>query len=321
MMENLRVGFLGAGGFASHTIYPALHFAPIALEAICDIDLSRANRNATKFGGGATVYSDRYQMYKNENLEAVIISMGPEPRFPLVMEALEAGYHVFTPKPPAVSLTDTLKLAEATRVNNRKLMINFQRRLSLGVRSALDIINTDDFGKISQIFCSFCSGPYNTPQDYLLDFAIHHFDLIRYLGGEIKTIATFHNQIDNKGSFAVAVEFESGAVGNMQLNCQRLWGRNYDRIEITGQNQYIVLDGLWKIDHYTEGKNTFTDNFSDQRNGELTGDGLSLTEFVTAIREDRQPISNIQDCLETMRLYDAVLQTQQGGPTIVPLEK
>ena len=32
MMKNLRVGFLGAGGFASHTIYPALHFAPIALE-------------------------------------------------------------------------------------------------------------------------------------------------------------------------------------------------------------------------------------------------------------------------------------------------
>ena len=69
------------------------------------------------------------------------------------------------------------------------------------------------------------------------------------------------------------------------------------------------------------GKNTFTDNFSDQRNGELTGDGLSLTEFVTAIREDRQPISNIEDCLETMRLYDAVLHTQQGGPTIVSIEK
>ena len=145
--------------------------------------------------------------------------------------------------------------------------------------------------------------------------------MIRYLGGEIKTIATFHNQIDNKGSFAVAVEFESGAVGNMQLNCQRLWGRNYDRIEITGQSQYIALNGLWKIDHYTEGKNTFTDNFSDQCNGELTGDGLSLTEFVTAIREDRQPISNIEDCLETMRLYDAVLQTQQGGSTIVPIER
>ena len=101
-------------------------------------------------------------------------------------------------------------------------------------------------------------------------------------------------------------------------------------IDVSAEQQRILAQrikaapqrqNLWKIDHYTEGKNTFTDNFSDQRNGELTGDGLSLTEFVTAIREDRQPISNIEDCLETMRLYDAVLQTQQGGPTIVPLEK
>ena len=27
-MEPLRIGFLGAGGFARHTIYPALHLAP-----------------------------------------------------------------------------------------------------------------------------------------------------------------------------------------------------------------------------------------------------------------------------------------------------
>jgi len=317
-MEDLRIGFLGAGGFATHTIYPALHFAPLVLKAVCDIDQAKARRNAGKFGG-ATAYTDRHQMYQNEDLEAVIISMGPEPRLPLVIEALEAGYHVFTPKPPAVSLADTHELAAVARKNDRKLMVNFQRRFSLGVRSALEIMKKDSFGQISQIFCSFCSGRYNTPQEYLLDFAIHHFDLIRYLGGEIKTVATFHNEIGGKGSFAIAVEFESGAVGNMQLNCQRLWGRNYDRIEITGQNQYIVLDGLWNIQHYAEEKNTFTDNFSDQRNGELTGDGLSLTEFVNAIREDRQPISNIEDCLGTMRLYDTVLQTQEGGPTIASL--
>ena len=32
-MEPLRVGFIGAGGFARHTIYPALHLAPVALQA------------------------------------------------------------------------------------------------------------------------------------------------------------------------------------------------------------------------------------------------------------------------------------------------
>ena len=33
-MENLKVGFIGAGGFATFTLYPALHFAPLELQAI-----------------------------------------------------------------------------------------------------------------------------------------------------------------------------------------------------------------------------------------------------------------------------------------------
>ena len=41
-MEPLRIGFLGAGGFARHTIYPALHLAPVALQAVCDADENRA---------------------------------------------------------------------------------------------------------------------------------------------------------------------------------------------------------------------------------------------------------------------------------------
>ena len=48
LMEDLRVGFLGAGGFATHTIYPALHFAPLVLKAICDMDVEKADRNAKK---------------------------------------------------------------------------------------------------------------------------------------------------------------------------------------------------------------------------------------------------------------------------------
>ena len=98
-MEPLRIGFLGAGGFARHTIYPALHLAPVALQAVCDADENRAKAAAGKFGTGR-YYLDRHEMFEKEDLEAVIISMGPDPRQPLVLETLAAGYHVFTPKPP-----------------------------------------------------------------------------------------------------------------------------------------------------------------------------------------------------------------------------
>ena len=314
-MEPLRIGFIGAGGFARHTIYPALHLAPVALQAVCDMDEAKAKDAAGKFGTGRW-YTDHHKMWEQEDLEALIICMRPDPRQSLVREALEAGYHVFVPKPPAPSLADAVELAETVDQTGKTLMINFQRRFSLGVSRAKEIMAQESFGQLTQLFCSFCSGSYPTVQWYLLDFAIHHFDLAQYIAGPAKKIAVFHNEVDGQGSFAVAVEFENGAVGNLQLNSQRLWGRNYDRIEITGQGEYIVLDGLWEIAHYAESENVFTDNFSDQRNGELTGDGHSLTEFVTAIRENREPIASINDCLKSMRLYEAVLERRKGVITL-----
>ena len=314
-MEPLRVGFLGAGGFARHTIYPALHLAPVALQAVCDMDEAKAKDAAGKFGTGRW-YTDRHKMWEQEDLEALIISMRPDPRQSLVREALEAGYHVFVPKPPSPSLADAVELAETADRTGKTLMINFQRRFSLGVSRAKEIMAQQSFGQLTQLFCSFCSGTYPTVQWYLLDFAIHHFDLAQYIAGPAKEIAVFHNEVDGQGSFAVAVEFENGAVGNLQLNSQRLWRRNYDRIEITGQEEYIVLDGLWEIAHYADSQNVFTDNFSDQRNGELTGDGHSLTEFANAIRENREPIASIKDCLKSMRLYEAVLERRKGVITL-----
>ena len=314
-MEPLRVGFIGAGGFARHTIYPALHLAPVALQAVCDMDEAKAKDAAGKFGTGRW-YTDRHKMWEQEDLEALIISMRPDPRQSLVREALEAGYHVFVPKPPAPSLADATELAETADQTGKTLMINFQRRFSLGVNRAKEIMAQASFGELTQLFCSFCSGTYPTVQWYLLDFAIHHFDLAQYIAGPAKEIAVFHNEVGGQGSFAVAVEFENGAVGNLQLNSQRLWQRNYDRIEITGQGEYIVLDGLWEIAHYADSQNVFTDNYSDQRNGELTGDGYSLTEFVNAIRENREPIASINDCLKSMRLYEAVLERRKGVITL-----
>ncbi|MDA1190558.1 MAG: Gfo/Idh/MocA family oxidoreductase [Candidatus Poribacteria bacterium] len=310
-MDDLKIGFIGAGGFARHTLYPALHLAPVALQAICDADQDRAKRAAGKFGTGR-VYSDWREMCVKEDIEALIISMGPAARQSLVIQAMHAGYHVLTPKPPAESLAATKELSAVARETGKTLMVNFQRRFSLGSREAKRLMATDSFGKPSSLFFSFCSGKYPDAQTYLLDFAIHHFDLCRHLGGDIAEIAVFHNEINGQGAFALSMQYTSGAVGTMQLTSQRLWSRNYDHIEITGEGEYVVLDGLWGIQHFTQSGNSFISNSSDERNGELTGDGYSLTEWVTSIRENRQPVCNIHDCVKTMELYEAVLSGKKG---------
>jgi predicted dehydrogenase len=92
-MEPLRLGFVGAGVRANFAVYPALHFAPIRLEAVCDLDEERARATAEKFGARRW-YSDYRRMWEKEALEAGVVQMHPRPRPPIVREALEAGHGV-----------------------------------------------------------------------------------------------------------------------------------------------------------------------------------------------------------------------------------
>ena len=306
---------------AQFSIYPSLYFAPIQLQAVCDIDEARARSVAGKFGTSRW-YTDYRQMWAQEDLEAVIVHMHPAPRQAIVRESLEAGYHVFIPKPPAMSLTETQELADLAQQVGKRAMVNFQRRFSFGVRQARKIMARPEFGRLTQLSFSFCSGAYDEVrgrdyedpiQAYLLDFIPHHLDLARYMGGEIGRLCLLHNTVDDGIALALAVEFENGAIGTIQFNSQRIWWRNYDRIEITGQGQYVVVDGLWGVKHYTEAGNFFTENYSDQRSIELTGDAYALLEFVEAIRQEREPVANIQDTVGTMRLYQAIYEAVRNG--------
>ena len=51
-VEPLTTGFIGAGAMASWAVYPALHFAPIHLQAVRDLDEGRARAVAGQFGTG-----------------------------------------------------------------------------------------------------------------------------------------------------------------------------------------------------------------------------------------------------------------------------
>ncbi|HEX2469493.1 MAG TPA: Gfo/Idh/MocA family oxidoreductase [Candidatus Limnocylindrales bacterium] len=318
----LRVGFIGAGVFSTWAIYPALHLAPLDLRAVCDIDEAKARDAANRFGGRGRWYTDHRRMWAEEDLEAVIIWMRPGARQDLVVDALDAGYHVLIPKPPALSLEDTRALAAASDRTGRSVMVHFHRRFSLGVSKAVELMARPSFGALTQLFASFTSGAYDAVRGagfadpvhaYLCDFAVHHLDLARWLGGEVRAASAYHDVRGAGSAVAVALQFENGAVGNLQLTSQRVWWRNYDRIELTGQGEYIVLDGLWGYRHYTADDNTFSENYSDERSTELGGDGAALTEFVTSIRAGRAPRTSIQDAVRTMCLYQAIYDAYRAG--------
>jgi predicted dehydrogenase len=107
------------------------------------------------------------------------------------------------------------------------------------------------------------------------------------------------------------LKFKNDAVGGMHLSSQQLWGKKYDRIEITGEESYVILDGLWRMEHYAKDGNHFWEPSPDHRSQFLTGDAYAVRHFAESIINNIQPISNIRDGYEAMKLFK-VLHKKAG---------
>jgi len=80
-------------------------FLPVSLQAICDVNLQLAQTTASQYGV-KSCYSSAREMYRNENLDAVFLSVSSQLHPELTCEAFDSGLHVWLEKPPAMRASE-----------------------------------------------------------------------------------------------------------------------------------------------------------------------------------------------------------------------
>lgn len=303
---DLRIGVIGAGGHATHQIYPCLPSLPVRLAAVCDLDKSKAESNATRFGADA-VYTDHSRMLRDENLDAVIVCVGADHHSKLAIEVMESGLPVWTEKPPAASSADAAAVLAASRKTGQLCMTGFMKRFAPVYRRARAAVTSPDFGApcILAIDWSFGVADNAWLEMFLLDFGIHMVDLARYMFGEVAEV--FARDYDGI-AYAITLAFTSGAVGTLSMSANRgldiveevhLGGSYGNHLTIDRSGRLIRYRGSTVLDYY-ERPLALQDSLID------IGYHGELAEFVSAIQDRREPESSIVSSYETMRLYDAI---------------
>jgi myo-inositol 2-dehydrogenase/D-chiro-inositol 1-dehydrogenase len=251
MVKPLRVGFIGCGRHATKMLYPSLHLARIELAAVCDIDEVKARRNARWFGADG-VYTDHRRMLEKESLDAAIICTGPKTHTPLALYCIERGLPVFLEKPPALNLADLEHLRERSEALGVPVMVGTMKRHALIYRKMKEIISSPNFGPISAVEAKMALGWKNgNGFTLLLDAGIHTLDLLRFLMGDVAEVSHQKHELDETHtSYAILLKFESGAVGTLSVSDQQLWGRNNERVEITGNGQFVLAENMIHLSHY-----------------------------------------------------------------------
>ena len=114
-----------------------------------------------------------------------------------VIRALRAGRHVLCEKPLSLNLSGARAVYEETQKHpGRVVMVNQNFRWRPHIQALRKAIREERVGRIGHIIyeCrqqirrkTVDAWREKMPEPYLLDFAIHHFDLIRFLTGDEPT--------------------------------------------------------------------------------------------------------------------------------------
>jgi len=128
--HDVVIGVIGAGNFSRGILLPALSKTSGHLAYIADINGATAKHAAKKFGAVKAV-TDYKEILNDSKVNVVFIVVGHHLHSRFVIEALNAGKHVFVEKPLAMNEQQLQDVTEAARKTAGQLvMVGFNRRFS-----------------------------------------------------------------------------------------------------------------------------------------------------------------------------------------------
>ena len=330
MRSSLKFAIVGCGRIAKRHAQYIDDFG--ALEAVCDIELERADELAEQYNSKAYQNIDD-MLAGHPGVDVVAICTPNGLHAEHTIKALKAGFHVLCEKPMAISVYDCGEMIKVAESANRRLMIVKQNRYNPPVEAVKNLIEDGNLGKIFSIQLS-CFWNRNT--DYYKDswkgsrdldggtlytqFS-HFIDLLYWLFGDVKNVeaygGNFNHQetaeFDDNG--VIALEFYNGAIGTINYTVNS-YGKNMEgSLTIFGEKGTVKIGGQYlneleyqniegaRIENLPQGN--LANNYG-QYQGSMSNHDRVYQNVVEVLTKDGVISANGFEGLKTVEIIDKI---------------
>jgi predicted dehydrogenase len=207
----VKVGIVGLGRWAKVLTRAAKQSDK--LKIISGYSRSEEKRAAFEKETGVPAAPDMKAMLSNPELKGVILTVPNEQHLPLAEQVARAGKHVYTEKPIAQTLEDGLKIAALEQQHGVTVTVGHSARLMAGIRIIKERIDAGELGRVAFLEANFSNerALELTPQTWrwykdrapggpLSQLAIHQFDVLHLLGGEIAEVSSMASKLSPVGA-------------------------------------------------------------------------------------------------------------------------
>jgi len=192
---------------------------------------SPEKREAFQIEMGVPAAATMEAILADASIEGVILTVPNEQHLPMAALVAKAGKHVYTEKPIASTLVEGLQIAALEEKYGITVTVGHSARLMAGIRKIREAIDRGELGRVAFIEANFSNNRAleltpkawrwykdKAPGGPLSQLAIHQFDVLHYLGGEVVEVTGMSSKLSPVGAEVddqsmTLVKFADGKVG------------------------------------------------------------------------------------------------------------
>lgn len=331
----MRTAIIGAGLMCKRRAPILIESPESELILISSKEFDDAKKMSKNFNCEAI--EDWRDAVKRKDIEAVIVCTPPSMHSEISIKAMQHGKHVLCEKPFAMSVSESEKMISESKKNNVVLKCGFNHRHHPAIFEGKKILDEGYLGKplFSRCIYGICGRPdYQTewradPSQaaggQFIEQGSHAIDLFSWFLGDIRSVSCmtsrlfFTKQPLDEGGMAI-FKFANGATASLHTTLTQ-W-KNLFQFEVFGEDGYIVVDGLggsYGTEKLIYGKRDFSgpfeNNIKEFRRGDISWKEEWI-EFLSAIKEKREPLGSAHDGLLAMKISLAAYESERKGKVV-----
>lgn len=339
-MHELGVAVVGAGYWGPNLVRNFLASSRCDLRWVCDLDPERAARVVGRYSTVRTTTA-LDDLLDDPSVDAIAVSTPASTHADVVLRCLEADKHVLVEKPLASARADARKLVDAAEERGLTLMCDHTYCYTPAVQRMRELVRDGTLGDIHYIDSVRINlGLVQSDIDVFWDLAPHDLSILDTVlpeGCRPTSVAATGSDPIAAGHACVgylSLQMASGTFAHTHVNW--LSPVKMRTTIVGGSRRTLVWDDLQPAQRlmiYDRGVDMEASAGTDQRRQALisyrTGDMIApaltekealasvVDEFVDAIEEGRQPLTDGWAGLRVLEVLEAARRSlQQGGAMV-----
>jgi predicted dehydrogenase/threonine dehydrogenase-like Zn-dependent dehydrogenase len=323
--QSVAVGLLGAGGFATSTLLPAIkRVGESKLVGVCAANGSHSHHTAKKFGFQYAATNEE-NLLADAEINTVVVATRHHLHARQVIAILKSGKHVFCEKPLCLNDDELSEILNAYAEAPAKplLMVGFNRRfapLALRLKSFVNSIH-EPLAMHYRVNAGFIPADHwlNDPEQgggRVIGEVCHFVDFLTFLAGAPPVEVQAH-ALDNPGKYSndnvvCTVRFANGSQGTISYLANGDKSYSKERVEVFGGGAVAVLEDFRRLELVNQGRKQVFRSMWRQDKGHVG----EWNAFVTAIRSGSDSPIPLAEIVNSMRATFALEDSRSSGQTI-----